>query len=199
LIEYVKELSKKEKYDNILECMKSIKKVENCVQTVTLLESLISSLVTAKYSIMWIYNRKRDLLCRQVEGQIITSVKDRGVLGRAFSTKKAFFINDVTHKSEYQATIDNIDVLPIKDMILLPILDNEDKVKYIFQAMTSCNNLQQFAKSDVETLIMLSEYMHNIDLSSCCKERVDKITPPKEAQKEQDILSKIFGLFKKPL
>jgi len=50
MIEYVKELSKKEKYDNILECMKSIKKVENCVQIVTLLESLISNLVTAKYS-----------------------------------------------------------------------------------------------------------------------------------------------------
>jgi len=199
MIEYVKELSKKEKYDNILECMKSIKKVENCVQIAALLESLIGSLVTAKYSILWIYDKKRDLLCRQIEGKIVTSVKDRGVLGRAFSEKKAFFINDVTHKSEYQAAIDNMDDLPIKDMILSPILDNEDRVKYIFQAMTSSNNLQQFVKSDVETLVMFNDYMHNIDLSDCCKERVDKIITPQESQKEQDILSKIFGLFKKPL
>ncbi len=195
MIEYVKELSKKEKYDNILECMKSIKKVENCVQIVTLLESLISNLVTAKYSILWIYDSKRDLLCRQVEGQIITSIKDRGVLGRAFSEKKAFFINDVTHKSDYEAAVDNMDDLPIKDMIVSPILDKDDKVKYIFQAMTGCNNLQQFVKSDVETLIMFSDYMHNIDLSECCKEKINTITS-QEPQKEQDILSKIFSIFK---
>ncbi|MBN2823784.1 MAG: GAF domain-containing protein [Campylobacterales bacterium] len=195
MIEYVKELSKKEKYDNILECMKSINKVENCTQVATLLETLINSLVTAKYSKIWIYDKNRDLLCRQVEGEIITSVKDRGLLGQAFTEKRAFFVNDVTHKEGYQAAIDNIDDLPVKDMILYPILDSDDRVKYIFQAMTGSNNLQQFVKSDVETLTMLSDYMHNIDLSDCCQNNQEAVTPEEE-KKEQDILSKIFSIFK---
>jgi len=101
----------------------------------------------------------------------------------------------VTHKSDYEAAVDNMDDLPIKDMIVSPILDKDDKVKYIFQAMTGCNNLQQFVKSDVETLIMFSDYMHNIDLSECCKEKINTITS-QEPQKEQDILSKIFSIFK---
>jgi len=198
MIEYTKELSKKEKIDSILDCMKNINKVENCTQVVTLLESLVKNLVTAKYIALWIYDDRRDLLCRKVDHQEVTSVKDRGLLGRAFNEKKAFFVNSVIQSNEYQAAIDNIDDLSIKDMIFLPILDNNDKTKFVFQAMTSTSNIQQFVKSDVETLNMLIDYIHNLDLRSCC---YDEIQEPNEEEqkKEEDILDKIMNIFRKPL
>ncbi|MEA2027979.1 MAG: GAF domain-containing protein [Campylobacterota bacterium] len=196
MIEYKKELSKKEKIDNILKCMKSIVDVEKCTQIVTLLESLVKSLVTAKYVMLWIYDPDRDILCRKVDEQEITTVKDRGLLGRAFAEKKAFFTNDVVHSSEYQSSVDNIDDQPIKDIIFLPILDNNDKVKFVFQAMTATNNIQQFVQSDVDTLNMLIDYIHNIELISCCRDEIEEEPTPEEKKEEEDILNKILNFFK---
>jgi transcriptional regulator with GAF, ATPase, and Fis domain len=195
MIEYAKELSKKEKIDSILVCMKSINKVERCPQVVALLESMVKNLVTAKYVTLWIYDKRRDILCKKVDDEEITSVKDRGLLGQAYLEKKAFFSNEVRHNNTYEPAVDNIDDLPIKDIIFLPVLDNSDKVKYIFQAMTSTSNIQQFVQSDVETLNMVTDYMHNIDLTSCCYEEIEEATE-EEKKKEEDLLDKILNIFR---
>jgi len=195
MVEYTKELSKKEKFDSILECMKNITKVENCTQVVALLESLVKSLVTAKYIILWIYDEERELLCKKLDGEETTSVTDKGLLGRAFREKKAFFANEIGHDNEFVSAVDNIDDLDIKDIIFLPVLDNDDKIKFIFQAMTSRHNIQQFVQSDVETLNTLIDYIHNIDLRSCCHNEVEKPTQ-EEKKEEEDILDKILSIFK---
>lgn len=198
MVEYTKELSKKEKFDSILECMKNINKVENCQQMVILLESLVKNLVTAKYIILWIYDHKRKLLCTKIDNEEHTSITDRGLLGKAFREKKAFFANEISRNSDYLAATDNIFDDPIKDIIFLPILDKKDNIKFIFQAMTSKHNIQQFVQSDVDTLNTLIEYIHNIDLESCCRDDLASATQ-EDKTKEEDILDKIINIFTKPL
>ena len=191
-MEYQKELSNKEKSTYILECIKNINKVNSCQQIIVLLESLSKTLVTAKYSKLWIANGEQ--LCSYQNDYIVYISQNKGLISKAFKNKEIFYINDATREVLYKEEIDNINKLKIKDIIYLPIKNQDGDIKFIIQIMTSIHNIQQFTKNDIDTLQIMYEYIHNIDLCNCCEDNIEnKLTTTKE---QKDIIGKVLSFFK---
>ncbi|SHO81605.1 hypothetical protein MNB_SV-15-152 [hydrothermal vent metagenome] len=192
-MEYQKELSNKEKYTYILECVKNINRVNSCQEIVSLLESLAKTLVTAKYAKLWVVEDNQ--LCRLQNDKIINIPKNRGIMAKAIDTGEIFYVNGVLRNKNYEADIDNFDKLDIKDIIYFPLKNIDGDIKFIIQAMTSVYTIQQFTKNDIESLKMMIEYVHHLELSNCCNEEIDK---KEEIDKErhEDLIDKLLSFLK---
>jgi hypothetical protein len=87
-------------------------------------------------------------------------------MGHVLETKEAILVNVVAKNELYDPTVDNRDDLAFKDMIVIPIKDDQNSIIVMVQLATFMTNLQQLTDSDLKVVCELEPYIAKLYHSS---------------------------------
>ncbi len=80
----------------------------------------------------------------------------KSILSRSYQTKKALFSNDVTRDSYYAKEIDNFLEYPLKNLLVVPLLNEDKEILGLIWAAIPEKDLNQYMQSDIEYMMQLS-------------------------------------------
>ncbi len=129
-----------------------------------IIENLITSLLDAEFSSIWLYDEKNTKLLRERDDsntrEISISNKE-GLIYKCLETREHSIYNYITSEKGYIPLIDNPDKIKIKSKIIYPILEN-GSILGIVTAYSSVRKIKLFTENDLKLLKTLSPYIKNI-------------------------------------
>ncbi|RLA78214.1 MAG: hypothetical protein DRG78_15665 [Epsilonproteobacteria bacterium] len=89
------------------------------------------------------------------ENIMINISSSKSMLAKCYQTKKALFSNDVELESDYNQDIDNFLSCPLKNLLLLPLLNRDDEIEGIVWAGISQKDWNQYTQCDIEYMMQV--------------------------------------------
>jgi len=133
----------------------------------TILENLIRKVVDSEFASIWIYNQKGSLLTRTRDGNNIYNIpidSKKGILYKAFMTKKSAIYNNLMSEENYDIFIDNPDSINIKSKIIIPLID-EGELVGVATAYSSIDKHKDFTQYDFKVFKIIVPYI----IDAICK------------------------------
>ncbi len=146
------------------ETTKKIEAAAGNIETNTILEELVASLLGSEYASVWVYDDKRALLLRErAEGTLreLSMLEQQGVLARCFLTLSGGIYNYLASEKEYRPAIDNPDDIRMKSKIILPLFDSDQLVGMV-TGYSSVKKIKNFEEQDMELLEALAPFLINV-------------------------------------
>jgi len=137
----------------------------SALETTILLEKMCSELLTAEYVTLWRVNNKKLFSKSLDKGSEVVLTKSQGLLYKSLKNNESSIHNLLSSDKAYDKTNDNIKDLPFKDMLVFPILDEQDETIAILQACTHSNDLQQFTQNDLNVIESVSIFLAKVLVS----------------------------------
>ncbi len=156
-----KELSRNQLLKVTLEKFKLIDNAAAHTEALSHLEELVKSIATAAFATAWQIDgdKKRLYIDASKHHKAMSLPWDKGLLGRVVSEKKAFYINTVEEAKAFNKSVDNAADDSIKDIIFLPVSNEEGELFLLLEAATSKSDLQQFTDNDLDLLETLLPFL----------------------------------------
>ncbi|SFV58222.1 Transcriptional regulator [hydrothermal vent metagenome] len=131
-------------------------KTDDKIEINNLLEQLVTDIIGAERSSIWIYDNRSKLTRERRDGVRDVSLEEKkGLLYKCFATKEAAISNYLASEKGYVAHIDNPDNMKIKSKIMLPLIENNRFIG-IVTAYSSVKQIKKFTIDDLELLKVIS-------------------------------------------
>ncbi len=178
---FKKELPRDKLLSIVLSYLKEIDKEDRKIKIIKLLEALSAEIVTAETCKLWMIDYEKKIFYSEsfLDNERIEISWGKGLLNIGLDKADAFYINNITENKLYDPSIDNIENREIKDIIILPVTDENAKVLFIIEAATSKNDLQQFTENDLNALHSIQPYLTD-NYPLLLEDRSNKVTNENE-------------------
>ncbi len=131
-------------------------KVKDKNSLISDLESVAIDITIADECRIWLYNDDKKEF---ISNGLNLSRKDySNLVIQSYNTKSRLIINSINDKPIYQGSLNNRDMESIKDVMIYPIIGNDDKIIAIVQLSIYQNVLYQFIKEDFLYLELFAEF-----------------------------------------
>jgi len=131
-------------------------KVKDKNSLISDLESVAIDITIADECRIWLYNDDKKEF---ISNGLNLSRKDySNLVIQSYNTKSRLIINSINNKPIYQGSLNKRDMESIKDIMIYPILGNDDKIIAIVQLSIYQNVLYQFIKEDFLYLELFAEF-----------------------------------------
>ena len=80
----------------------------------------------------------------------------KSILVKCYQTKEALFSNDIVRDADYNKEIDNFLAYPLKNLLVVPLLNKEKKILGLLWAGIPQKDWNQYMQSDVKYMIQFS-------------------------------------------
>lgn len=158
---YQKELTRDQLLHTVLTFVAHTNHASNPDDVVHKLEEMLMHIMTVPSAKVW-FVEKEDLV-RYDNGAVSQKITpDAGILWHVLTTKEPFLVHVVEKEPIYVPAFDKIDGLSVKDMMVVPILNEENTPTLLLQVATSLHDLQQFTHTDLKVMVALQPYIAHL-------------------------------------
>jgi signal transduction histidine kinase/ActR/RegA family two-component response regulator len=161
---FKKELPRAELVDVVLNYMHKISNEPNRVEIIKLMEMMSREVVTAEWARLWLKDEKKPLMYSESfeTDKRMEIPMDKGLIGQCFSTIKPCFALLADEHEYYDPSVDNIENVPKKDILAIPVVDKKNEVVALLHVANSKDDLQQFTASDLDALSVIAKFTSNM-------------------------------------
>lgn len=143
----------------LTDSIQKISQTTDVVEISKIIENiLIQSLEADSVTLFMVDTSTKILYYKNKEDKIVFISKPKGLLARAFLTKKPAFYNYIQTHKEYDADIDNSDKEDIKSQIIYPLVVN-DNILGVIRISRNNNNPKLFTKKEFHTVLSLEKFL----------------------------------------
>ena len=151
-----KEVTKEEfekLYNSFIE---EIQQSENPDQITQILVEYTKALTPAK--MVHVFELKQNHLQTKIQDDIVSIKLDneKGLIGRCLKTQEPQVTNDIRRDPYYDENIDNTFSYELKNLLIMPLFDEEKKLKALIWAGIPKNDINQFIAKDIKYLQKLT-------------------------------------------
>ena len=163
----------------ILNSISKIAAIHDQDKLLVALAEMGRDIVSAQRCSIWIWNRrKRKLWTKVAQGVDPIIIDDNiGLVGSVIHSREALIVNNVQEDERFNADVDQRTGFSTQSMIIIPMLNNNDKVIGAIQVINKKESTG-FKESDITHLTLVSTYVAESIKSMIIKEEI------KETQKE---------------
>jgi signal transduction histidine kinase/ActR/RegA family two-component response regulator len=213
-IDIKKELEEKEFKELIQICEKKFKQKQGLSKIAKECETKTKEITPAKEACLLLVKEEEkefEILTRSQS--IPFDIKKESILTECYTTKQPLLVNDVTRSFLYHEDIDNFLHLELKDLLLIPIVDDspEKKVLAIIWSAITQGSWNQYTQKDLEYMIRFSMFIkhflqekefipqekHESAGFHDCMEAYDKLSA--QIRREQEYFSSIIHDVRTPM
>ena len=173
-----KELSEEEFERIYEEFQKQIEECKSIEDTIDMIQMIVKKVTPAQEIFLLNASESGKALAAIVNENYkdIDISKDNSMLAKCYRSREALFSNDIARDTDYNEVIDNFSAYPLKNLLLLPIFNNEKEVSGIIWAAIPQKDINQYMQSDVEYMMRLCALLTQI----IEKEQKSSKSPKKE-------------------
>jgi signal transduction histidine kinase/ActR/RegA family two-component response regulator len=213
-IDIKKELEEKEFKELIQVCEKKFKQKQGLSEIAKEYETKTKEITPAKEACLLLVKEEEkefEILTRSQS--IPFDIKKESILTECYTTRQPLLVNDVTRSFLYHEDIDNFLHLELKDLLLIPIVDDspEKKVLAIIWSAITQGSWNQYTQKDLEYMIRFSMFIkhflqgkefipqekHENAGFHDCMEAYDKLSA--QIRREQEYFSSIIHDVRTPM
>jgi len=143
---------------DLIKKTKEISIITNNIEINNILENLITELVDAEFSSIWIYDFPMLSRERSTETKQISIEEKKGLLYECLSRKQSIIYNYLSSEKGYVPAIDNPDNIKIKSKVMIPLIDNGMFIG-IATAYSSVKKIKKFTKTDLEIFQAITPFI----------------------------------------
>jgi len=145
--------------DEKVDHLKSIEDEKELLKELEFIAADVSSATDAK---IWVYDAQEEQLTSKVlDKQIDTHVSQESILFEVLKLKLPLLVNRVEEHKLYHPDVDNLLDKAVKDMLVYPIMDTQEQLVAIVEAIITEGNFYQFIKDDLENLKNFTSFFLN--------------------------------------
>ena len=183
-IEIKKELTESDFNQIVAEFQKSIQNQDNVDDLGQSFRELVKKITPAKeVHFLLPLEKGRRLETVAVEKNITIDISSsKSLLAKCTQTKEALFSNDISRDTDYNKEIDNFLGYPLKNLLLVPLLLEDNEVMGIIWAAIPQKDLNQYMLSDIKYLVQIT---------ASCIEELEDIHRKSEQKDSTSVVSKI--------
>jgi len=133
--------------------------LDDISQGIRKLEKLLANISSSTISIIWFLEDTK--LISYTYGYELDITKVGGLISEAIKFKLPILANSIKNNKKYDSFTDNMLDVPIKDMIMYPILDDKNNIIAIMQTIITNDHFHQFVKEDIANLELFSMLVLN--------------------------------------
>ena len=183
--------------NDVKSALNEFKHLDDINKGICKLEKLLANISSSTISIIWFL--EDDKFISYTYGYELEIKDITGLMSEAIRFKLPILANSITNNKKYDSRIDNMLDVPIKDMIMYPIIDTQDNIVAIMQSIITNDNFHQFMKADISKLelfsiLVLSEFQSykNSQNSQLTQNDIEKIVSSrvKELINDKNLLEK---------
>ncbi len=192
-IKIKKELTKEEFTRICHKFQKSIEKQTDARYLSKSFQELAKQVTPAKkVQLLLVSEPNKMLKTTTLEKNITINISSsKSMLAKCYQTKKALFSNDVKLDNNYNQDIDNFFSCPLKNLLLLPLLNSDNEVEGIVWAGISQEDWNQYTQCDIDYMTQVCMLDEKITIE---KEEYQK--KPKQTKPEQESTQNRMGRLK---
>lgn len=188
--EFKKALSRHELLETVVTCFEELDTLTETEAVLRRVASMAVDAVTASWAKVWVKESDgRGFYTYGETHHPVRILPDSGILGRSIRKKTPFLINDIDEIAFFDPEVDNIASLPVKGMMVVPILSREDEAVMVIQAVITRKDLHQFVQSDMRVLQTIAGYVgrfhHRLERRSMQIEEDEALLRALETQQMQ--------------
>ncbi len=157
-IEIKKELTETEFKQILTEFKESIKTQESAYDLGKSFQELVKKVTPAKeVHLMIVQEPDKILETVTLEKNITIDISSSGsILAKCHQTKEALFSNDIARDPHYNKKIDNFLAYPLKNLLVVPLLNEDKEILGLIWAGIPQKNWNQYMQSDIEYMMQVS-------------------------------------------
>ncbi len=192
-IKIKKELTKEEFTRICHKFQKSIEKQTDARYLSKSFQELAKQVTPAKkVQLLLVSEPNKILKTTTLEKNIMINISSsKSMLAKCYQTKKALFSNDVELDSNYNQDIDNFFSCPLKNLLLLPLLNVDGEVEGIVWAGISQEDWNQYTQCDIDYMTQVCILDEKITV-----EKEEHQEKPKRKQSKQESAPNTMGRLK---
>ncbi len=209
-----KELTEEEFKDIVIVCERDFNEVTDITKAVLSCEIKAKSITPAEEVFILLFNSDtKEFEIPTHDKTVPFNIKQDSILSECYKSKQALFVNDITRSLIYNKKIDNFLNLNLKNLLLIPILDdsNERNILAIMWMAILSDSWNQYTQKDLEYMtrfsIFIKRFLHENSLvdDDCVDdtnfldgiESYDKLNA--QRHKEQEYFSSIIHDIRTPM
>ena len=208
-----KELTEEEFNEIIVVCEARFAEVHDLYEISLGCEEKTKEISPAKEALVLLVNdNKKSLDTVTLDKQISIDLKKESILSECYQSKQPLIVNDVTRSFLYREKIDNFLDCQIKDLLLIPIVDDsaDKNVMAIIWAAITKGEWNQYTQKDIDYMLRFTLFIkrflyeggrdkeHMVEhVFSDCMEAYDKLNA--ERRREQEYFSSIVHDVRTPM
>jgi len=157
-IKIKKELTETEFKQILTEFQENIEKQKSTDALGKSFQELVKKVTPAKeVHLLMLSKAGKTLETITLEKNIIIDISSsKGMLAKCTQTKKALFSNDTTRDTHYNKEIDNFLDYPLKNLLVVPLLNEDKEILGLIWAGIPQKDWNQYMQSDVEYMMQVS-------------------------------------------
>lgn len=145
--------------DDKVDTLKGIEVEEELLRELEFIAASVSSATDSK---IWIYDSMENKLHSKVlDATVEIDENEKSILLEVSKLKLPLLVNRVEEHQLYNSEIDNMMQKPIKDMLVFPVVDSQDRLIAIIEGIITEGNFYQFIKDDLENLRHFTSFFLN--------------------------------------
>lgn len=185
-IEIKKELTETEFKQILAEFKESIKTQESAYDLGKSFQELVKKVTPAKEVHLMIVQEPNTVLeTVTLEKNITIDISSsKSILAKCHQTKEALFSNDIARDIHYNKEIDNFLAYPLKNLLVVPLLNEDKEILGLIWAGIPQKNWNQYMQSDIEYMMQLSVLTEK--MIPAAEELQEEKTQEEELQEEAD-------------
>ena len=208
-----KELTEEEFNEIIVVCEAKFADVHDLYEIALDCEEKTKEISPSKKALVLLVNdNKKSFETVTLDKQVSIDLKKDSILSECYKTKQPFIVNDVTRSFLYRKKIDNFLDCEIKDLLLIPVIDDsaDKNVIAIIWAAITLGEWNQYTQKDIDYMIRFALFIKRFlyeggrdkerifenDFSDCM-EAYDKLSA--ERRREQEYFSSIVHDVRTPM
>ena len=163
---------------------------------------MAKELIDADRCSIWSYNLiTKEFITKIAHGldENLHLAEDDGVVGHCFLTKETILLDDVHNAGFFNNNIEKSTGYDVKSMIAMPILNCQDEVVGVIQALNKNSKDQKFTQDDIKLLELIRAYMAEVFESTLLYDnlefKIEKAVSDNK-KKDQEYLNKLTIKFK---
>ncbi len=213
-IDIKKELTEEEFKDIIIVCEQKFEKIKEIKKIALGCEEKTKEITPAKEAyVLLVKPESQEFEIVTLDKTIPINIKKESVLSECYKTKQPLLLNDATRSFLYHKKIDNFLDLDIKDLLLIPIVDDssEKNVLAIIWVAITNGSWNQYTQKDIDYMtrfsIFFKRFLQGKELVSAenvedtgfldCMDAYDTLSA--KMRREQDYFSSIIHDVRTPM
>jgi signal transduction histidine kinase len=164
------------KVTDILKHITKLKQTLSFEEKFWILVNMGKDLIDADRCSIWYYEKKsKDLVAKFAHGGKVLRVKSYdGIVGHCFLTKETIILDDVSKSEYYNKEVEKETGYKIKSMITTPIINSQNEVIGVYQALNKIDKTESFSKDDINMLDLVTLYIAEVLESTLLYQNLEK-------------------------
>ena len=160
---FKKELPREELLTLVLEALRQIENESDKGAIVRQIEDLCTKAVTGEWATLWLLGDAEQFYTDTLDTKKKIDISvDKGLLGKCYKERKPCFTHLAVENPDFDITVDNCANLPLKDIMVIPIVRNDQDIIALLQVANHQTDIQQFTSNDLNTLDIIGQHIKKI-------------------------------------